>query len=161
MLSRNEMEQVIRNGGSVLHGGRILTKMEHLPTDADLAVGNPEQEAQAAAALEAQIVALQAQHARLTQAKAPQTGAPAAGWQSPAGTGGVNATAQPITHHPTPDARPTLADTVGQELADRLASAGYTTPEAIQAASDDDLLALKGIGPGTLRQLRQTYGAGR
>jgi predicted HD phosphohydrolase len=73
MLTRNQMEEVIRSGGSVLHGGRLITRVEHLPTDADLAAGNPEQEALAAAALEAQIAALQAQRDRLAQAKVPQS----------------------------------------------------------------------------------------
>jgi hypothetical protein len=75
MLTRSQMEQVIKDGGSVLHGGRIITRMEHLPTDADLAVGNPEQEAAVAAALEAQIAALQARHDRLMQSRTVRTGA--------------------------------------------------------------------------------------
>jgi hypothetical protein len=146
MLSRNQMEQVIRSGGSVLHGGRILTKPEHLPTDADLAVGNPEQEALAAAALEAQIAALQAQHDRLTQSRMPKTGTVAPSPESPPTLQG---TVQPP---------PALADTVGQELADRLAAAGYGTPEAAAAASDEQLRAVEGVGPKTIERLRAAYG---
>jgi hypothetical protein len=70
VLSRNQMEQVIRNGGSVLVGGRIITKAEHLPTDADLAKGNPEQEQQVLATLQEQIAALQRQQDELTKRQA-------------------------------------------------------------------------------------------
>lgn len=61
VLSRNQMEQVIRNGGSVLVGGRIITKVEHLPTDADLAAGNPEQEQAVISDLSDRIKALEQQ----------------------------------------------------------------------------------------------------
>lgn len=69
VLSRNEMEQVIRGGGSVLHGGRIISRVQDLPNDADLAQGNPEQEQQLATALDIQIAALTQQRDRLGQGR--------------------------------------------------------------------------------------------
>lgn len=38
--------------------------------------------------------------------------------------------------------------------AEVLREAGYTTTEAVQDASDEELLALEGIGPSKLRQIR-------
>lgn len=168
MLSRDQMEQVIRSGGSVLHGGRLIGRVEQLPTDADLARGNPAQEALAAQALEAQIAALQAQYDRLTASKAPQTGASsnpdhlAALQGAPELPPGDLETdiAQPGriavgAEHP-------FVETIGQELADQLVAAGYDTPDAIVAATDEQLLAIKGMKPATLKKLRTaTVGAGR
>ncbi len=37
---------------------------------------------------------------------------------------------------------------------------GYTTPDSVRMASDEDLLALKGIGPKALATLRSILGAG-
>lgn len=93
MLTRRQMEEVIRGGGSVLHGGRLCTRIEQLPTDADLAKGNPAQEALAAQALEAQIAALQAQHDRLTQSRMPMSGQ--AGEEAPRRTESDPRPAQP------------------------------------------------------------------
>lgn len=86
VLTRNEMEQVIVVGGSVLFQGRLIGRVQDLPTDADLAKGNPEQEAHAAAALDAQIAALQTQRARLVGGQSPQIGAPATGTPAPVTT---------------------------------------------------------------------------
>ncbi len=167
MLSRAQMEDVIRNGGSVLHGGRLITRVEHLPTDADLAAGNPEQEAMAAAALEAQIAALQAQHARLTQARMPQSGrAPAI---NPEHLGALQGAAVPQGDLATDLRRPgqfgiggehPFVTIIGQELANRLVAAGYNTPEAIASASDEQLREVEGVGPKTLDKLRAAYGRG-
>jgi hypothetical protein len=79
-LSRDQMEAVIANGGSILYGGRLITRVEHLPSEADLAAGNPDAEAKAAERLQQQMDALQKQMARLqeqqqaTPAKAPAKG---------------------------------------------------------------------------------------
>jgi len=59
------MEQVIGAGGSVLHGGRLYTRVADLPTDAQLAAGDPERELAAADAMQAQIATLQAQYEQL------------------------------------------------------------------------------------------------
>jgi predicted flap endonuclease-1-like 5' DNA nuclease len=135
ILTRPEMEQVIANGGSVLHSGRLLTRVEHLPTAADLAKGDPAAETVAANALKPQIADLQAQLNKLA--------APA----QPAASGGTAS---------MPDA-PGLVETFGQQIADRLGAAGFDTPEKLAAASDADLLAIEGIGDGTLKKIRATY----
>lgn len=70
-LTRAEMEQVIREGGSVKHGGRIISRLEHLPSDADLAKGDPAKEAKAAGDLQAQIDQLQQQLAGLQAIREP------------------------------------------------------------------------------------------
>lgn len=45
-------------------------------------------------------------------------------------------------------------DGVGSDLAKRLKAAGYQTPEDLHAASDDELIAIDGIGPKKLRDIR-------
>jgi len=43
-----------------------------------------------------------------------------------------------------------------EDIASILVAAGYTTPEAVQAATDEDLLALSGIGNARLAVIRET-----
>lgn len=43
---------------------------------------------------------------------------------------------------------------VGREIADVLINAGYTTLEAVHTASDEALLAIAGIGPKRLKEIR-------
>lgn len=120
------MEQVIRDGGSVLHGGQIITKIEHLPAEAQLAKGNPEQEAAVADSLQAQIASLQAQLATL------QGQQPAGGEQAPQDDlGGL------------PDG-----------LAERLRAGGFTTRQQVRDADDERLLAIEGVGDATLKKIR-------
>lgn len=69
-LTRDEMEAVVKSGGSVLYGGKTLSRVEHLPSAAELAQGDPAKEAAATADLQAQIAELQAQLAQL-QPSAP------------------------------------------------------------------------------------------
>lgn len=47
---------------------------------------------------------------------------------------------------------------VGPKMAQTLAEAGYSTPADIRAARDEDLLLVKGLGPGTLRKIRSYLG---
>lgn len=83
-LSRADMERIItQEGGSVLlPDGRLVTRVEHLPSEAALAKGDPEKERQAAANLHQQIADMQAQLDALTAAQqpagdvTPNTGAP-------------------------------------------------------------------------------------
>lgn len=65
MLNREEMEKVIRSGGSVLYQGSIISRIEALPSAAELAKGDPDKEAQAANDLQVQINQLQTQLAQL------------------------------------------------------------------------------------------------
>lgn len=50
-----------------------------------------------------------------------------------------------------------VADTLpdGFPYADKLAAGGYTTLTAVDSASDDDLLAVKGIGKASLQAIRE------
>lgn len=129
ILSRSEMEQAINAGGSVLYGGRLYTRIADLPNDAQLAAGDPEKETAAANAMQQQIATLQAQYEQLLAA------------QQAAGRGRGPSGGQPATD-------------LAPEIAEKLSAAGYGTPEAIAAASDEQLLAVEGIGPATVKRLR-------
>jgi hypothetical protein len=66
-LTRDEMAAVIAGGGSVLYEGRTIWRAQDLPSEADLAQGDPEKEAAASASLQEQIAQLQADLAKLQQ----------------------------------------------------------------------------------------------
>jgi predicted flap endonuclease-1-like 5' DNA nuclease len=55
------------------------------------------------------------------------------------------------------DVPASLADIVGPPAAKALEGAGYTTPESIQKASDEDLTAVKGVGPASVEKLREAF----
>jgi hypothetical protein len=136
-LSRNEMEQAINAGGSVLYGGRLYTRIADLPNDAELAAGDPERELAAANAMQAQMATLQAQMEELRAAQARRQ------------SGTREKSSGALSEHP-------FVAIAGQETADRLIAAGYGTPEAVAQASDEDLRAIKGVGEATLKRLRET-----
>lgn len=50
--------------------------------------------------------------------------------------------------------RAVLDTTFGVDTASQLALAGFASVQAVRDASDDDLLAVEGIGPATLRKIR-------
>ena len=60
-ISRKEMEEIIHRGESVIIDGQIYTTVESLPTEAELALGNKEQEEVARKSLKAQMEQLKAQ----------------------------------------------------------------------------------------------------
>lgn len=62
------MEEVIVRGGSVLYQGRVLTRMEELPSAAELAAGDADKETAVAGDLQTQIAKLQAQLDKLQAA---------------------------------------------------------------------------------------------
>jgi hypothetical protein len=74
-MTRKQMEAVITGGGSVLHQGRIISRVADLPTEAALAQTDAEK-ADASATLQAQIAALQAQVAQLVGAGGAPTAVP-------------------------------------------------------------------------------------
>lgn len=47
---------------------------------------------------------------------------------------------------------------VDKDVTDLLIDAGFTTKEAVAAASDEELRAIKGIGPSTLNKIRTAVG---
>lgn len=77
-LTRAGMEQVIREGGSVLHNGRVIGRVEALPSDADLAVGDEQATTAALDGLRAQREQLDAQERKLLAAKGAAAPKPAA-----------------------------------------------------------------------------------
>lgn len=80
MLTRDEMAAIIKGHGSVLYAGRIISREQDLPSEADLAAGNPDRAAAVAADLQAQIDRLSADLERLRSAPAApeaETAAPA------------------------------------------------------------------------------------
>lgn len=75
-LTRRDMERIITNEkGSVLWGGQIISKVEDLPTDTDLAIGDPAAEAAQARTIDQQIEALEREKARLATVKATRLSA--------------------------------------------------------------------------------------
>lgn len=136
VLTRSEMEQAIIQRGAVLYRGRIISRIQDLPSDADLAAGDPAQEAAAAAALDAQIAALQAQRARI-------------------GADGASPEIGPLSS-PTV----TLDSVAGADVAERLRAGGVADGAALARADDDTLLAIEGVGPATLKKLRAAFGGG-
>lgn len=55
---------------------------------------------------------------------------------------------------------PAASDSLDAPTLDKLAQAGYATPEALTAASDEQLLAVSGIGQATLAKIRASYPKG-
>jgi hypothetical protein len=65
-LQRARFEEAIRNGGVVYYSdangqNKIITSMEDIPSDAELAKGNPERESQALSSIKARMLQLQAE----------------------------------------------------------------------------------------------------
>lgn len=69
-LTHAGMEWTIRQGGSVMIGGEVITSLDALPTEAELVRGNEAAEAALSASLDAQIAALSAQKASIGKAPA-------------------------------------------------------------------------------------------
>jgi hypothetical protein len=42
-------------------------------------------------------------------------------------------------------------------IARKLVEAGFHTPRLVKHATDDELLAVEGIGPGTLKHIREIF----
>lgn len=61
MLNRDDMVKVLRQGGGVGYGGRVITKESDLPTEAELVQNDPARAAEVAEQLRQSIQALQQQ----------------------------------------------------------------------------------------------------
>jgi hypothetical protein len=61
MVDRKVLEQAIREGGSVLIEGRIITRLEDLPSNMELAKGDEDRQAAILAQMEADLQAKQAE----------------------------------------------------------------------------------------------------
>ena len=64
-LTRHGMEKAIRSGGSVLHNGTIISSVDKLPTEAELANGDTAAEEAARAGIEERQAALDRERAIL------------------------------------------------------------------------------------------------
>lgn len=137
-LTRKEMERVLAEGGSVLYKGAIITNAAELPSVADIAQGDPAQEAAAKSDLEKQVKDLQAQLATLR-------------------SGADNAGADKSDLDNKSDLDKSAGQTTPEEkVRVALSAAGVDTPEKLQAASDDDLLKLPGVTKSGLAAVRAT-----
>lgn len=67
---------------------------------------------------------------------------------------GVAQVAGAAERTPPPPAQ-TLAEAVGDDVAEALTAAGLGTASALAGADDDAILAVKGVGEATLRKLRE------
>jgi hypothetical protein len=63
--TRADLEQVIIQGGSVMYQGRVITRVQDLPSEADLAAGDDAAEQTALGNLQAQIDKLTNERDRL------------------------------------------------------------------------------------------------
>ncbi len=68
MLTRQQMIDTINGGGSVLFSGRLVTKVENLPSPADLATTD-EERAAAEADIDSQLEKLNAEKAKIAGSK--------------------------------------------------------------------------------------------
>jgi len=72
-MTREEMEQLIRQREGVLYDGRAITSIKDLPTEAELAKGDKAKEAAAKAALKEQLRGIASQLAMLEMSQADAT----------------------------------------------------------------------------------------
>lgn len=86
-LTLAEMRSIIARGESVLWNNMVISDAAHLPSEAQMAVGDPEAEAQASDHLRAQISKLQAELADLKEGRLVVPSAPPGG---------------PVVPHPAP-----------------------------------------------------------
>jgi hypothetical protein len=129
-------EQAIAEGGSVMHGGRVITRKEALPSVGELA-STPEERLSALADLDARRRALDLEEERLRGgASDQQSGAIAEGAgvrsQSQPGAGGVKSKPQALPE-----------DFPGKSV---LEDNGYKTLDQVRSLSREELVALNGIG---------------
>lgn len=80
-MDRETMEAVIKSGRSVLYGGRVISRLEHLPSHEELTQNDAAKRAERREQIEKQIGELQAELDRLSAterpAELPATGAAA------------------------------------------------------------------------------------
>ena len=124
-LTRAGMEQVLREGGSVLHKGQVITTAAGLPSEADLAAGDEDATRRALEGLEAQEKSLQEQRKKLLAAHGDATKAKR---EAEKGGGGQRQQEEPV-------------------FAGRPAS-------FYEGRSDDDILKLPNVTPELLKDIK-------
>jgi hypothetical protein len=76
MLTRDQMVAIIQRGESVMIGTEVYDSVDRLPSEAQLAQGDPQREGVALANLDAQMAALAAQKELILNAQLARQGAP-------------------------------------------------------------------------------------
>ncbi len=69
-IDRSSAEKIIKRGESVSFNGRVISHVDDLPTEAELAAGDEDRERQAEAHLRQRRVAIDAEEATITQSRA-------------------------------------------------------------------------------------------
>lgn len=132
-LTRKGMEHVIRQGGSVVpagHQGAPVARIEDLPSEAELAAGDEQAEADARESIQRRREALEREEALLAKrAASPKM----TGGTGPQGTGAVKA---------EPPEEPRFGT-------------GNHPLSYFDGKDDNAVLSLKGIGPETLKEIRE------
>jgi hypothetical protein len=77
MLTRDQMVAIIQRGESVMIGSEVYDSVDRLPSEAQLAQGDPAREQTALANLDAQMATLAAQKELILNAQLARQGAPA------------------------------------------------------------------------------------
>jgi hypothetical protein len=77
MLTRDQMVAIIQRGESVMIGSEVYDSVDRLPSEAQLAQGDPAREGVALANLDAQLAAIQAQKELILNAQLARQAAPA------------------------------------------------------------------------------------
>lgn len=140
---RRWFEESVRAGGSVLHGGRLITSLAALPSLGALA-STEEERARALDDISERRRALELEEARLRGL--------AEGLQQPNASGSQGRTAESKAGGSDADELPT--DYPGRAV---LAGTGYTTLTAVNGLSEEELTAISGITPaivGKIMKLR-------
>jgi hypothetical protein len=70
-LTRHGMEEAIRNGGSVIHNGVVVSRLDQLPSEAELAQGDTAAENAALSSLDDRQAALDRERALITSRRTP------------------------------------------------------------------------------------------
>lgn len=89
LISRAAMVAAIKEGGSVHYKGALITRLENLPSEAELAVGDPAQEQQALTDLQKEIAGLEARKAALQSQVSQQAQANQQAADASAASGGT------------------------------------------------------------------------
>lgn len=139
-LTRDEMASIIREGRSVVVNHRIISRVEDLPNDEDVQRTLELRHDDILTGLESQIEQLQARKKRIMAqlgTPGPEPPNPGAGAAKPAVDVPEGALGQDF---------PAVAI---------LYDAGFRNKAQVAAASDEELLKIKGIGEPTLVKIRQ------
>ncbi|MGH9825087.1 MAG: helix-hairpin-helix domain-containing protein, partial [Blastocatellia bacterium] len=150
-LTREEMAGVIRQGRAVIVNHRVISRIEELPQDEDIERVVTTRHNDILDGLDRQIGELTARRTRLVA----QIGSPTPDQETTRSTRQGENAQEPGQGAISPD-----GDALPREFPSvaALFEAGFRTKAAVAAATDDELLKIKGIGKPTLEQIRKALG---